>query len=73
MTLDQFDCRIHVWFFFFIQIIIYNRYLLATSWFKQWKKFVGYESWDAFNAGQQEANPGHIDNLPILEGLLTVY
>ncbi|VDI16745.1 ubiquitin carboxyl-terminal hydrolase 4/11/15 [Mytilus galloprovincialis] len=42
-------------------------YLLATSWFKQWKKYVGYESWDAFNIGQQEAHPGLLDNSSLLE------
>lgn len=58
---------------FFIHIIIYNRYLLATSWFKQWKKYVGYESWNAFNVDEIEEHPGLIDNSPILEGLDTVY
>ncbi|CAC5415311.1 Ubiquitin carboxyl-terminal hydrolase 4,Ubiquitin carboxyl-terminal hydrolase 15 [Mytilus coruscus] len=42
-------------------------YLLATSWFKPWKVYVGYESWHAFNAGQQEAHPGPIDNLPLID------
>ncbi|XP_071123140.1 ubiquitin carboxyl-terminal hydrolase 15-like [Mytilus edulis] len=42
-------------------------YLLATSWFKQWKKYVGYESWNAFNVDEIEEHPGLIDNSPILE------
>ncbi|CAC5359253.1 Ubiquitin carboxyl-terminal hydrolase 4,Ubiquitin carboxyl-terminal hydrolase 15 [Mytilus coruscus] len=43
------------------------RYVLDTKWFKRWKKYVGYESCDAFNVGQQESHPGPIDNLPLLE------
>ncbi|XP_076078231.1 ubiquitin carboxyl-terminal hydrolase 15-like isoform X1 [Mytilus galloprovincialis] len=42
-------------------------FLLDTKWFKQWKKYVGYESWDAFNVGQSEANPGPVDNSPLVE------
>lgn len=37
-------------------------YLVDTKWLKQWKKYVGFDSWDSFSAGDQSANPGPIDN-----------
>jgi hypothetical protein len=44
------------------------RYLVDTKWFKQWKKYVGYESSDVFNVGQSEVYPGPVDNSPLIEG-----
>ena len=41
---------------------------MDTKWFKQWKKYVGYESWDDFNVGQSEVYPGPVDNSPLIEG-----
>ncbi|CAH2292010.1 E3 ubiquitin- ligase TRIM39-like [Pelobates cultripes] len=35
-------------------------YLIDSQWFKQWKKYVGYDSWDMCNVG--ECNPGPVDN-----------
>ncbi|XP_014770306.1 ubiquitin carboxyl-terminal hydrolase 15 isoform X1 [Octopus bimaculoides] len=37
-------------------------YLVDTKWLKQWKKYVGFDSWDSYSAGDQSANPGPIDN-----------
>ncbi|XP_038054457.1 ubiquitin carboxyl-terminal hydrolase 15-like [Patiria miniata] len=37
-------------------------YLLDSKWFKQWKKYVGYDSWDMYNLGNETSNPGPIDN-----------
>ncbi|GAB1602017.1 ubiquitin carboxyl-terminal hydrolase 15-like [Argonauta hians] len=37
-------------------------YLVDTKWLKQWKKYVGFDSWDSFSVGDQSANPGPIDN-----------
>ncbi|XP_064607278.1 ubiquitin carboxyl-terminal hydrolase 15-like isoform X2 [Liolophura sinensis] len=37
-------------------------YLIDTRWFKQWKKYVGYDSWDLHNVGEETYNPGPIDN-----------
>ncbi|XP_025106450.1 ubiquitin carboxyl-terminal hydrolase 15-like isoform X2 [Pomacea canaliculata] len=37
-------------------------YLLDIRWFKQWKKYVGYDSWDTLSAGDEAVNPGPIDN-----------
>ncbi|ESO84311.1 hypothetical protein LOTGIDRAFT_132462 [Lottia gigantea] len=42
-------------------------YLLDTKWYKQWKKYVGYDNWDSGNAGEESANPGPIDNSPLLK------
>ncbi|XP_071818107.1 ubiquitin carboxyl-terminal hydrolase 15-like isoform X2 [Apostichopus japonicus] len=42
-------------------------YLVDSKWFKQWKKYVGYDSWDAYNAGHEESHPGPIDNSGILK------
>ncbi|KAK2167839.1 hypothetical protein LSH36_23g05071 [Paralvinella palmiformis] len=37
-------------------------YLTDTKWFKQWKKYVGYDSWDTGHVGDESAYPGPIDN-----------
>ncbi|XP_048874257.1 ubiquitin carboxyl-terminal hydrolase 4-like isoform X2 [Brienomyrus brachyistius] len=37
-------------------------FLIDTRWFKQWKKYVGYESWDMYNVGERNLFPGPIDN-----------
>ncbi|KAK3578660.1 hypothetical protein CHS0354_002964 [Potamilus streckersoni] len=37
-------------------------YLIDNKWFKQWKKYIGYDSWDSQSAGEESANPGPIDN-----------
>lgn len=42
-------------------------YLIDSKWFKQWKKYVGYEYWDTGSVGDESANPGFIDNSPILK------
>uniref|UniRef100_A0A8C5SPV1 ubiquitinyl hydrolase 1 n=1 Tax=Laticauda laticaudata TaxID=8630 RepID=A0A8C5SPV1_LATLA len=37
-------------------------YLIDSRWFKQWKKYVGFESWDLYNVGEPNVFPGPIDN-----------
>ncbi|NWX74919.1 UBP4 hydrolase, partial [Alca torda] len=37
-------------------------YLVDSRWFKQWKKYVGFDSWDMFGAGDPSLFPGPIDN-----------
>ncbi|KAM6059100.1 ubiquitin carboxyl-terminal hydrolase 4 isoform 2-T2 [Theristicus caerulescens] len=37
-------------------------YLVDSRWFKQWKKYVGFDSWDMFGAGDLSLFPGPIDN-----------
>uniref|UniRef100_A0A3Q3BCG7 Ubiquitin carboxyl-terminal hydrolase n=1 Tax=Kryptolebias marmoratus TaxID=37003 RepID=A0A3Q3BCG7_KRYMA len=37
-------------------------YLIDSRWFKQWKKYVGYDSWDTYNVGERSLYPGPIDN-----------
>ncbi|XP_070541952.1 uncharacterized protein [Ptychodera flava] len=37
-------------------------YLVGSRWFKQWKKYVGYESWDLYRFGEPSSYPGPIDN-----------
>ncbi|XP_075065696.1 ubiquitin carboxyl-terminal hydrolase 15 isoform X3 [Mixophyes fleayi] len=44
-------------------------YLIDSRWFKQWKKYVGFDSWDKYQMGEQNVYPGPIDN----SGLLKVY
>ncbi|KAL0962772.1 hypothetical protein UPYG_G00345140 [Umbra pygmaea] len=44
-----------------------TRYLVDSHWFKQWKKYVGYDSWDKYQMGDQNVYPGPVDN----SGLLT--
>uniref|UniRef100_A0AAQ5Z7L1 Ubiquitin carboxyl-terminal hydrolase n=1 Tax=Amphiprion ocellaris TaxID=80972 RepID=A0AAQ5Z7L1_AMPOC len=38
------------------------RYLIDSRWFKQWKKYVGFDSWDMYNVGERSLYPGPIDN-----------
>ena len=35
---------------------------------KQWKKFVGFDTWDRSQIGKETANPGPIDNKSLLVG-----
>ncbi|XP_020626847.1 ubiquitin carboxyl-terminal hydrolase 4-like [Orbicella faveolata] len=37
-------------------------YLVDCRWLKQWKKFVGFDTWDQFGVGEKLNNPGPIDN-----------
>ncbi|XP_004451955.1 ubiquitin carboxyl-terminal hydrolase 4 isoform X2 [Dasypus novemcinctus] len=37
-------------------------YLIDSRWFKQWKKYVGFDSWDMYNVGEHNMFPGPIDN-----------
>ena len=42
-------------------------YLVDTGWFKQWKIYVGYDSWDTSSVGDETANPGKINNKPLFK------
>ncbi|XP_023659927.1 ubiquitin carboxyl-terminal hydrolase 4 [Paramormyrops kingsleyae] len=37
-------------------------FLVDNRWFKQWKKYVGFDSWDLYNVGENSLYPGPIDN-----------
>uniref|UniRef100_A0A8B9L7F6 Ubiquitin carboxyl-terminal hydrolase n=1 Tax=Astyanax mexicanus TaxID=7994 RepID=A0A8B9L7F6_ASTMX len=37
-------------------------FLIDSRWFKQWKKYVGFDSWDMYNVGEHNLYPGPIDN-----------
>ncbi|XP_006171026.2 ubiquitin carboxyl-terminal hydrolase 4 isoform X2 [Tupaia chinensis] len=37
-------------------------YLIDSRWFKQWKKYVGFDSWDMYSVGERNLFPGPIDN-----------
>uniref|UniRef100_A0A8C4NS21 Ubiquitin carboxyl-terminal hydrolase n=1 Tax=Dicentrarchus labrax TaxID=13489 RepID=A0A8C4NS21_DICLA len=39
-----------------------HQYLIDSRWFKQWKKYVGFDSWDMYNVGERSLYPGPIDN-----------
>uniref|UniRef100_A0A4W4HRK3 Ubiquitin carboxyl-terminal hydrolase n=1 Tax=Electrophorus electricus TaxID=8005 RepID=A0A4W4HRK3_ELEEL len=39
-----------------------NQFLIDSRWFKQWKKYVGFDSWDMYNVGERNLYPGPIDN-----------
>ncbi|XP_062338789.1 ubiquitin carboxyl-terminal hydrolase 15-like isoform X4 [Osmerus eperlanus] len=41
-------------------------YLVDSRWFKQWKKYVGYDSWEKQQMGDQNVYPGHVDNSGLL-------
>ncbi|KAJ3602807.1 hypothetical protein NHX12_030555 [Muraenolepis orangiensis] len=37
-------------------------FLIDSRWFKQWKKYVGFDSWDMYNVGEHSLFPGPIEN-----------
>uniref|UniRef100_A0A8C5LEJ9 Ubiquitin carboxyl-terminal hydrolase n=1 Tax=Jaculus jaculus TaxID=51337 RepID=A0A8C5LEJ9_JACJA len=43
-------------------------YLIDSRWFKQWKKYVGFDSWDMYNVGEHNLFPGPIDNSGLFSG-----
>ena len=44
------------------------RYLVDMRWMKQWRKYVGYDTWDQSSAGEPSANPGPVDNSNLFKG-----
>ncbi|XP_077488380.1 ubiquitin carboxyl-terminal hydrolase 15-like isoform X1 [Amblyomma americanum] len=43
-------------------------YMIDKKWFNQWKRYVGYDSWETSNnIGEQTTHPGPIDNAPLLK------
>lgn len=51
-----------------ILLAILCRYLVDSHWFKQWKKYVGFDSWDKYQMGDQNVYPGPVDNSGLLRG-----
>ncbi|XP_035745265.1 ubiquitin carboxyl-terminal hydrolase 15 isoform X5 [Egretta garzetta] len=47
--------------------VFLKRYLVDSRWFKQWKKYVGFDSWDKYQMGDQNVYPGPIDNSGLLK------
>ncbi|BFZ09058.1 hypothetical protein BsWGS_12097 [Bradybaena similaris] len=47
-------------------------YLVDIRWFKQWKKYVGYDQWDSYNLGDQTVHPGPIDNCSLFKPDTTI-
>ncbi|XP_075704906.1 ubiquitin carboxyl-terminal hydrolase 4-like [Rhinoderma darwinii] len=37
-------------------------FLVDSRWYKQWKKYVGFDSWDVYNVGESNLFPGPVDN-----------
>ena len=48
------------------------RYLVDVYWMKQWKKFVGFDTGDRSQVGEDSANPGPVDNKSLLAGTNSV-
>lgn len=42
-------------------------FLIDNKWFKQWKKYVGYDSWETCGIGEETSHPGPIDNTLLLK------
>lgn len=53
---------------YFNQFVLFLRYLIDSRWFKQWKKYVGFDSWDMYNVGERSLYPGPIDNSGLFSG-----
>ena len=51
-----------------IIILLINRYLVDQKWFKQWKKYTGFDSWDQHSAGETSAHPVPIYNDYLFKG-----
>jgi len=49
-------------------LLIVYRYLVDCHWFRQWKRYVGFDTGDQSGAGDEQNNPGPIDNSNLLEG-----
>ena len=45
------------------------RYLIDIRWFKQWKKYVGFESWDQQQMGSAIAHPGPVYTSCLFKGI----
>ncbi|XP_053545389.1 ubiquitin carboxyl-terminal hydrolase 4 [Bombina bombina] len=45
-------------------------YLVDSRWFKQWKKYVGFDSWDMYNVGESSLFPGPVDSSGLFADLL---
>ena len=43
------------------------RYLLDVRWFKQWKKYVGFDSGDQQEMGLEATHPGPVDTSCLLK------
>jgi ubiquitin carboxyl-terminal hydrolase 4/11/15 len=43
-------------------------FLIDARWFKQWKRYVGFDTWDQSDAGRDSTNPGPIDNKQLFKG-----
>ncbi|XP_065845344.1 ubiquitin carboxyl-terminal hydrolase 15-like [Oscarella lobularis] len=41
-------------------------YIVDSRWFKQWKRYVGWDTWDQSSKGNESAMPGPIDNSNLL-------
>ncbi len=53
----------------YVHCILDYRYLVDIRWMKQWKKYVGYDTWDQSSAGKETANPGPLDNSNLFKGV----
>ncbi|XP_066286150.1 uncharacterized protein [Branchiostoma lanceolatum] len=42
-------------------------FLVDAKWWRQWKKYVGYDSWDVYGIGNTACHPGPIDNSVLLK------
>lgn len=61
-------CPFPVTFTDLILLFYLFRYLIDSRWFKQWKKYVGFDSWDLYNVGEHNLYPGPIDNSGLFSG-----
>ena len=46
---------------------------MASRWFKQWKKVIGYDLLDKADEGKEFNYPGPIDNTSLFEGEIIQY
>ena len=53
--------------------MLFFRYLIDSRWFKQWKKYVGFDSWDMYNVGERSLYPGPVDNSGLFSGKIVIF
>uniref|UniRef100_K1PGS6 Ubiquitin carboxyl-terminal hydrolase 15 n=1 Tax=Magallana gigas TaxID=29159 RepID=K1PGS6_MAGGI len=46
-------------------------YLVSAGWFKQWKKYIGFDGSNKTCKGECDVYPGPIDNSALQEGHIT--
>ena len=53
----------------FYVALLFSRLLVDLKWFKKWKKYIGFESYDVRFTGKRVFFPGSIDNSALFKSM----